>query len=162
MARIIVEGTVGVGKSSVLTVLGETQPGWFIFPEPVEQWHSYAPRPGMRINFLNDFYAAPSERSFRLLQTQIINTLLMRYTLAADNPGVVNVFERSIRVAREVFMETYHDWWSVPETLQLRDLASWASDHFERDVHTVYLRCTPEAMLERVLERRRASESTLT
>jgi deoxyadenosine/deoxycytidine kinase len=161
MAKIVVEGTIGVGKSAVLSLLRDIEPGWAIFPEPVEEWQAYTPQPGIQINFLGDFYAAPCERSFRLLQTQVINSLLRRYTIAENNPGVVTCFERSIRVAKEVFMTTNSHWWSMPETQQLQDLASWAVEHFEKDIHHVYLKCSSDRMLERVLARRRAAESSI-
>ena len=91
----------GVGKSSVLELLREDT-NWLILPEPVQEWQNYIPQEGVQMNLLGDFYSFPSERSFRLLQTQIFLSLLDRYTHARAHPAPVIVFERSLEVARDV------------------------------------------------------------
>lgn len=56
-------------------------------------------------------------------------------------------------------METHAALGRMPELEQLRDLASWAVCYFETSLRSVYLKCTPEVMLERIIGRSRSSEN---
>jgi Deoxynucleoside kinase len=91
-----------VGKSSVLDALRISRPQWRILEEPVQEWQSYSPVESININLLGEFYNRPTERAFRVLQTEIFLSLLRRYSYAKTHPAPVVVFERSIEVARDV------------------------------------------------------------
>ena len=61
-------GGIGSGKSATLEAIGILRPSWSLFPEPVESWVAYSPAEGLNYSLLQDWYEAPSDRTFRLLQ----------------------------------------------------------------------------------------------
>ena len=92
----------------------------------------------------------------------MILTLLERHTqarLKAAESAVV-VMERSLRVADEVFIEAYRGP-RTTELDQISSLAQWGVREFEIGVPTVYLKCRPATMMERVRNRGRMEETCL-
>ena len=159
--------------------IGILRPLWFLLPEPVESWVNYSPAEGANYTLLQDWYESPGDRTFRLLQVsfflrqnkqtfnnlyiqyRVVQTLLERYTLAGSNQAPVKVFERSLRVARDVFIEEYRHLCSLPEYFQLRDLCSWGVSFFEKEIPSIYLYCDNTTMIERVLKRGRPAERAM-
>ena len=58
-------------------------------------------------------------------------------------------------------MEVHADLSQMPELQQLRDLAGWAVDYFEKDLPRIYLKCDQETMLTRLISRSRAAENQI-
>lgn len=90
-----------------------------------------------------------------------MQSLLERYTTASALTAPVKVYERSLRVARDVFIEEYRHLCMLPEYFQLRDLCSWSVKHFETDIPSVYLTCDTGTMIQRVMKRDRTSERAM-
>jgi hypothetical protein len=68
-ASFLLEGCVGVGKSSTLASLERKKPDWLVLHEPVEEWENL--RLGEdeeMVNVLRSFYEVPDGANFRLLQ----------------------------------------------------------------------------------------------
>ena len=84
-----------------------------------------------------------------------------RYTKAESSLAPAKVFERSLRVARDVFLEEYRHLCALPEYFILRDLCTWGVEFFEREIPAVYLTCDNSTMIERVLSRGRPSERAM-
>ena len=91
----------------------------------------------------------------------MVLSLLERHVEAERTPAAVIVQERSIRAASEVFLEQFAHIVPFPEYHLIKNLCSWAQDYFETGGHTVYLRCSPEVMVQRVVARSRQSERNL-
>jgi deoxyadenosine/deoxycytidine kinase len=96
------------------------------------------------------------------LQSQVIQSLLDRYTYAEDKGAAVTVFERSLMVSLQVFLsENKHNCY-LPEYYQMEALCVWGMQRFETPLHKVYLTCSEEVMINRVIRRGRSSEQCLT
>ena len=67
-ARIIVEGGIGVGKSTALKHVSLLKPDWAVVQEPVEKFEVGTLASGARKYFLKEFYDCPSSLNFRHLQ----------------------------------------------------------------------------------------------
>ena len=93
---------------------------------------------------------------------RIINTLLERYILAEQRPETVKLYERSIRVAREVFVEEGKSLLTDCDYTIMTDLCKLVESVYERDVFSVYLYCEKDDMVRRVLSRARPAEDSIT
>lgn len=64
----IIEGSVGVGKTTTLNILGSLNPSWKLRPEPLDAWEKFDFGDGREINLLKNFYSLKTGDAFRLLQ----------------------------------------------------------------------------------------------
>jgi hypothetical protein len=97
------------------------RPLWDVRSEPIKEWQSVRLPSGESVDLLEAFYNVPSAESFRQLQVNIIggggksshfspfqfsvlHSLANRYLqpVLPEERGRVIVFERSLKVAREV------------------------------------------------------------
>lgn len=97
----------------------------------------------------------------------MVNASLVRRYHDSDlemrsKPCPVRIFERSLRVAGEVFVESRRDLLDEVDASILKHMAKTLSDVFEKDAHHVYLFCDASTMLERVRSRDREAERNLT
>jgi deoxyadenosine/deoxycytidine kinase len=74
----------------------------------------------------------------------------------------VRVFERSLRVAGEVFVEAGRNIMDEVDVSILQHMAATLSNIFEGDATHVYLSCSAEEMLRRVRSRDREAERSMT
>ena len=96
------------------------------------------------------------------MQTAVNSSLVSRYSLAhLQDPYRTKVFERSIRVAGEVFVPYGQDRLSRLDLCVMQTAASQLSDAYEKDAHHVYLYCSEAAMFNRIVERGRSAERHL-
>ena len=93
-----------------------------------------------------------------LPQSEIVISLLERYTAVQASTAPVILLERSLAVAHQVFMPLYRHLCGQAEYKQLTSLAAWGHKHFEQGIPTLYLHCTPSIMTERLIFRRRPAE----
>jgi Deoxynucleoside kinase len=70
----------------------------------------------------------------------------------------VVVMERSLRVAREVFMTGSSHLVNASDLYLLMELSRWGEREYEAATPAIYLTCSNDAMLERVKRRNRRSE----
>ena len=73
----IIEGTVGVGKTTTLNILGSLNPSWKLRPEPLEAWEKFDFGNGREINLLKNFYSQKTGDSFRQLQVGFFEIVLI-------------------------------------------------------------------------------------
>lgn len=128
--------------------------------EPVAEWEDWPLGDGRRHNFLREYYAERSAVSFRRLQSHVLLTLLSRYKQNEEKIKPV-VYERSVRVARCVFLAMERDLVEAEDLCFLEGLARHTEEAYERNALSVYLTCSDKDMLHRVAARARASESNL-
>jgi deoxyadenosine/deoxycytidine kinase len=79
---------------------------------------------------------------------------------AAASPGV-RVFERSIRVSREVFVEEAKGLLDQEDLTFLYRLCAYGEETHEKQAVTFYLACSYTECLRRVRSRARPSEENL-
>ena len=93
---------------------------------------------------------------------RVINLLFERYAIAEERSEVVKVYERSIRVAREVFIEEGRKFLSDCDHSLMADLCKIVESVYERGAFSVYLYCEKDDMVGRVLSRARPAEDSIT
>jgi deoxyadenosine/deoxycytidine kinase len=167
-----------VGKTSVLEAVSRLRPTWKFFPEPVDGWQKRVLSDGRQRNFLKEFYDDPREDNFRLLQvrrrqlwqglilgetfsffqSEILLSLLERYRESGAGAGAVILYERSLKVLREIFLEERRDQIRAEDFTFLHDLSRFGENCYERDVVSVYLSCSDQDMLDRIRQRGRKAE----
>jgi deoxyadenosine/deoxycytidine kinase len=69
--RVIIEGCVGVGKTSVINEMCSLRPYLRSAPEPLERWESATLSDGTVKNYLQEYYDRNDETSFRRLQVNM-------------------------------------------------------------------------------------------
>jgi deoxyadenosine/deoxycytidine kinase len=88
--------------------------------------------------------------------------MMKRYFLSAKTgTSPVAIFERSMKVAAEVFIEDTGDQLDPIDRQLLLDQCQLGADTYESDATHVYLSCTDKEMLDRVHGRGRKSERHL-
>lgn len=104
-------------------------------------------------------------RTFSFSETQVIVSLLERYEeisrREATGEGKVFVVERSIQVARKVFIEHNRHLLSEREYSILTDLCLFGERLFETDLVRVYLKVADHEMIDRIRQRGRPSEANI-
>ena len=170
-----------MGKTQALMALKKLMPSWDVRVEPVKAWTHFPDGAGGTVNLLEDFYREGTEASFRKLQARelspaaflvlifspsqfaALNSLVNRYLAPVEpsNPVPV-VYERSIRVAREVFLMRGAHLLSQVELELLRQTATVFESLVETNMPAVYLSCTQECMEKRVAKRGRPEEAFIT
>jgi hypothetical protein len=85
-------------------------------------------------------------------------SLIQRYLFSSGDVCLTKVYERSIRVANEVFLE-FGGSMLEPKLLYLmQEQARLMSDLFECGAKHIYLKCSPGKLVERFRRRGRESE----
>lgn len=144
----------------MLEELGKLGDEFDVAHEPVATWEDAPIGDGRRHNFLAAYYNERSGTTFRRLQSHVLLTLLDRYRQHEKNAKPI-IYERSIRVARCVFMSLDKDI-SEPEDFSfLERLARYGEEAYERGALSIYLKCDERTMLHRVGVRGRASERNI-
>ena len=152
--RVVLEGNIGAGKTSLGRLLEILAPDTFRFyPEPVEQWRLEG---GAHV--LDAFYQKLPGAGF-LAQSLISQTLLLRDTALPLPPVVgVGLYERSLLSAQKCFLPTMlaAGLLSRAEAEVLNRGFGFNSEHWPRLVspdQTVYVRCDPMVCWDRIEER---------
>jgi deoxyadenosine/deoxycytidine kinase len=90
-------------------------------------------------------------------QSVVALTLLERYERFTGIGGVV-IYERSMRCAREIFLEANAHLIEKEDASFLAGLCKYGERTYETGAETIYLHCTEEEMLNRMEARGRPSE----
>lgn len=151
-----------MGKTTVLEELANLGDEFVLAHEPVAKWEDAPVGDGRRHNHLASYYNDRNGTTFRQLQSHVLLTLLDRYRRheRKTNRSAV-VYERSVRVARCVFMALEKDMLDPIDFSFLEGLARYAEEAYERDALFIYLKCDEATMLHRVGARGRASEKNI-
>lgn len=160
------EGNIGAGKSCLLARLGGALAAagipHVLLPEPVDEWTSTRVDDGRSL--LELFYSDKARHGFMfqmfVLQTRIRNML----DCLARHPGAVVITERCHVTDCELFarMLEASGVLSQAEMLVYRawyDMCSGVLDQHLRGI--VYLRASPATCVERILQRDRRGENSM-
>lgn len=150
--RVVLEGNIGAGKSSLGRLLQNLDPLTFKFyPEPTEHWHLEGGR-----DILNDLYQRTPGAGF-LAQTLISHTLLVRDIRLDPAPVTVGLYERSLSSAKMCFIPAMIDEGLLTRTesevLNLGfafNMSHWSGITPDR---IVYVRCEPDECMNRIENR---------
>ena len=146
---VAVAGNIGVGKSTLVTMLSESL-GWEPFYEPV------AENP-----YLADFYADMKAWAFQSQVFFLTHRLRSHYQLSLRDASVIQ--DRSLYEDAEVFARNlYLQGHIAPRDYQTyRDLYETASQFLTAPDLVVYLRASVPTLLNRISHRGRPYERTI-
>ena len=159
MTIYFVEGNIGTGKSTFLSLIEKTHPECQVIYEPVDIWTSLKDESGC--NILQHFYADQKRYAYSFQSLAFISRL---EKLNEITPGKDVFIERSIWSDSNVFAKNcymqgtlvdieyklYKRWFSWAETLVNKQVP---------DFKHIYLRCSPETSFGRINVRCRKEET---
>lgn len=152
---IVVEGNIGSGKTTFLNRFKKYD-NVCILSEPVELWRNCNNH-----NLLENVYKDTSRWGFTF-QSYVQLTMLNHHVLATPHP--IKFMERSIYSAKYCFVEKmYRDGiLPAPSAAVLNEWFKWITHKVDIPVDLiVYLRSTPEVVYQRMLERNRSEERSV-
>lgn len=155
---ILVEGNIGAGKSTFLTLLEAKNKNITVAQEPVESWHKR--KDGS--NLLENFYKNPKRWAYTL-ETFAMAARLQDHIYHTKNKNLV-IAERSIYSGHYCFAKNdflagfmtdiewnlYKEWFN-----------NVVSAHAKPPKAFIYLKVAPEIALERIKKRNRSGEETI-
>ena len=160
---IIVEGNIGVGKSTFLEVFENTSSSirttTEIVAEPLEKWKDVN-----GINAFELFYSNPSQHGFTF-ENIVYTTVVETHVKPLSSGMQTKLMERSLWSAHNVFglslFNNLHlnqlQWESLSLTFDLfcRSLVGYNPNQI------IYLTCPPQVLQKRISERSRSGEGTI-
>ncbi|QDZ21423.1 deoxyribonucleoside kinase [Chloropicon primus] len=165
-SSISIEGNIGVGKSTFLSLMRKVKglDGNIVtMPEPVDKWQNVAGNP--EYNLLGKFYEDPHRYSYTFQSYAFITRFLQHSQGVVNNPNKVRILERSVFTDRKVFVS------SLKDNNYLDDMeVSLYNEWFDPVLATlpnlvpdviVYLRASPDACMARLKKRSREEESNI-
>lgn len=168
MSKIIsIEGNIGSGKSTLVSLLKDTfentksNPYDVIFlQEPVDEWENIKDSAGNTM--LEKFYQDQEKYSFPFQMMAYISRLALLKKTVEDNPNAVILTERSLYTDKYVFAKMLHDSGKIEDVnyqIYLRWFDTFASDF---PIHgIVYISSNPETCKQRIQKRSRTGEDVI-
>jgi deoxyadenosine/deoxycytidine kinase len=156
----IIEGNIGCGKSTLIQKLGENELNEVI-PEPVDMWLNIKGNDGK--NLLQEFYDNPTRYSY-LFQSIVFKTRLQ--VLDKPQEKTFRFSERSLWTDRYVFGKACMES-NLMNELEKNSYLSWfdwlenkfySGTHCRKPDGIIYLQCSPNKCLERMMNRARNEE----
>jgi len=152
---VIIEGNIGSGKTTFLEYFKKYD-NMCVLAEPVEMWRNCAGH-----NLLSKMYEDKSRWCFPF-QSYVQLTMLNQHTFETQHP--IKLMERSIFSARYCFVEKLYRDGTLPHP-SVSVLDAWFKWLLAKaDVSVdliVYLRTTPEVVLQRIMQRNRQEEQNI-
>lgn len=154
----IVEGNIGVGKSTFLSLINEYLPAVSCVNEPVDTWANQA----YGKSLLEQFYAAPERWAYT------IETLAMicrsRDHISAQDKDPLQLMERSIYSGHYCFALNgkREGYFSKPEwDVYMQWVSFIFKDKCREPLGFIYLQADPDVCHARIAKRKRAGESMI-
>lgn len=156
----ILEGNVGVGKSTFLTMLQTAIPSLSIIQEPIQAWHTQ----GQKDSLLKNFYKDPKRWAFTL-ETLTMITRALDYKKENITHSAITIFERSMYSGHYCFAKNgyfqgfFHEVeWNV--------YTAWAKFLLHNQSNKtpkgfIYLRAEPQTCFNRIQKRSRSGENLI-
>jgi deoxyadenosine/deoxycytidine kinase len=154
----IIEGNIGCGKSTVLLLL-QNEKNVEVIQEPVDVWKNIEDETGE--NILGLFYKNPQRYAY-LFQTIVFKSRMMALEPMQRQP--IRVSERSIWTDKHIFSESCYEMGHM-NTIEKSSYDLWF-DWLEEKITRkpdgiIYLRAAPDLCLDRVRQRDRLEESSV-
>lgn len=156
--NVILEGSIGAGKSTYLKILKDNQNYATIVEEPVREWESLE---GNGFNLLENFYKDKRKYAF-ILQTLISSTMIK--SMATRCRTKFRFAERSMNSQKHFFCKMLLEDENISQ-LEYDVLETFYNNclslsHMKVDIF-LYLRSKPENLLQRIKKRERPGEERL-
>jgi deoxyadenosine/deoxycytidine kinase len=155
----IVEGNIGVGKSTFLKLISQNLPEVSVLPEPTENWTSQV----FGQSLLDNFYKDPNRWAYTLEILAMI--CRARDHLKVQEKNQVDlVMERSIYSGHYCFALNGHQSGFFTD-VEWQIYNEWVdfllTKKCQAPIGFIYLRAEPEVCMERIRKRNRTSESSI-
>lgn len=154
--QFFIEGNIGVGKSTFLKVVQNSLDCQMVF-EPHEKWQDI----NGAGNLLHHFYADTKRWAYTFQSYAFITRVMEQDMRAAEQPGAVQVVERSVFSDRYCFAQLAMEAGNMNK-LEWQVYQHWfdwlINAHMDRPAGFIYLRTTPETCLKRLQKRARSEE----
>lgn len=154
VTRVCVQGNIGAGKSTVLSLLEASDEQVTTFPEQVEAW-----KPWLALFYEGMEGKGRNVRSFGFHLKILLSFARAKRQEEHATPTVV--FERSPCCSRAIFVAMAHEHGDIDKAEMALYNEMYDELGWQPRFH-VYLRCTPEVALARTRRRARASEEAIT
>ena len=156
----ILEGNIGVGKSTFLTLIKKSFPDLQALTEPVEDWSKQA----YGQSLLDNFYKNTPRWAYTL-ETLTMMCRSKAHLKEQKNKNRNRIMERSIYSGRYCFAQNSFESGCM-SNIEWKIYNEWASflldRHCKPPLGFIYLQASPEICFERVKKRNRSSETSLT
>jgi len=161
---ILVEGTVGCGKSTLVNLLGRTLQGLLAVPEPVDQWTNVN-----GTDLLGLMFQDPPRwmGTFQLESTLTRIKDAIRKPMVKGRPSLVRIMERSLYSERFCFMEYAKQQKNGMTEVEFNLMDLWhkfAMERFESKIKPdliIFMRTTVETVEKRIKKRGRPEERNI-
>lgn len=155
----IVEGNIGVGKSTFLTLMEKLLPACQIIPEPVDSWNHQA----YGASLLSLFYENPQRWAYTL-ETLALKCRVRDHLAEQKIQYPYRLMERSIYSGHYVFATNDLEAGYLTElewTMYQKWIDFLVHGHCKLPRGFIYLRAEPQVCFDRMKIRNRSSESTV-
>jgi len=160
---ISIEGNIGVGKSTFVSLLLTHIKESDVVSEPVDKWLNITDSDGL--NILKAFYDDKERWSYTFQNLAYITRMDAIETKIKETCAKLIFLDRSINTDKNVFAKMLYDdkliseleyniynCWNKFYTTHIRDATN---------IKTIYLRCSPNIANERIKKRGRKEESSI-
>ena len=160
---ISIEGNIGSGKSTILSLLKEEckkNNNIIFLQEPVLEWNEIKDNSGQTI--LSKFYGNQEKYSFAFQMMAYISRLSLLKKAIKEYRGAIIVTERCLETDRHVFAKMLYDSGKIEE-VEYKIYLRWFDD-FNEEVKInkmIYLKTLPETSYYRIEKRSRDGESSI-
>jgi deoxyadenosine/deoxycytidine kinase len=155
----IVEGNIGAGKSTFLTVLKQYL-NLQAVPEPCDRWQVIT---GGH-NLLEHFYADPKRWAYTFQTYAFITRVMQQAHYAQENKYNIQIVERSVFSDRYCFAQNSFElgFMNDMEWELYKEWFGWVLDNYiTMPSGFIYLRTNPDICYERLKKRNRHEEETV-
>ncbi|KAK4872208.1 hypothetical protein RN001_016332 [Aquatica leii] len=152
---VLVEGNIGSGKTTFLNYFKKYE-NVCVMAEPIDMWRNCGGH-----NLLEYMYEDRERWGFTF-QSYVQLTMLKQHTLKTRLP--IKLMERSIYSARYCFVEKMHRDGILPSPSAsvINEWFKWTIANVDTSVDLIiYLRTTPDVVYQRMQERNRKEEKTV-
>jgi deoxyadenosine/deoxycytidine kinase len=160
MTIITLDGNIGVGKSTLLTQIGERMPEVEIVLEPVGVWESLVSEEGKSL--LTHFYEDPKRWGYSFQNCAILTRILAVRDAVSVTKKRVIITERSVLTDLNVFAKMNRDLGNI-NSLEWDLYMKWVDGYsHETPVHAViHVTTSVDTAVRRISERARDGEGSI-
>jgi deoxyadenosine/deoxycytidine kinase len=155
----IVEGNIGAGKSTFLTLVQEAMPEVSVALEPIHDWQDQ----GYGQSLLTNFYEAPQRWAYTLETLTLMCRIREQLIEQQMYGNTVRIVERSVYSGHYCFAKNgyEHGFLTGSEWQMYQEWFSFLTQHTRPPKGFIYLQITPDVAFARTKKRQRPSESSL-
>ena len=156
---IYLEGNIGSGKSTFMSLISENIHNCMFIQEPVNEWVEIKDSKG--VNILDKFYNDTKKWAFPFQMTTFITRVQKIATIPNNRLALV---ERSVFTDKKCFARSLFESGHLNEIewKLYNDWFVWLCDNFNvKPSAYIYLKTEPETCFERIKKRSRNEETTI-